>query len=85
MSLSGGNRGKKGATGFAKQGHPFIHARSFPNIMLLIREQGVILMSGYGGFFNAENSVGVILVLFILLTVIACSCGAFSGYGGGAV
>ncbi|MBN6192888.1 hypothetical protein JQN58_39100 [Aneurinibacillus sp. BA2021] len=27
-----------------------------------------------GNFFG-ENNVGVILVLFILLTVIACSCG----------
>ncbi|WP_155837444.1 sporulation protein YjcZ [Aneurinibacillus terranovensis] len=41
------------------------------------------MMAGYGGFWS--NEVGVILVLFILLVVIACSCGAFGGYAGGGV
>lgn len=30
-------------------------------------------------FFSAGNEIGVILVLFILLTVIACSCGFIGG------
>lgn len=34
-----------------------------------------------GGFFGGWNEVGVILVLFILLVVIACSCNAY-GVGG---
>lgn len=33
-------------------------------------------MSGYGGAFN---NTGTILVLFILLVIIACSCGIFGG------
>lgn len=37
-------------------------------------------MSGYvGGAFN--NNIGTILVLFILLVIIACSC--WSGFGKG--
>ncbi|MEV5025307.1 sporulation protein YjcZ [Paenibacillus sp. LPE1-1-1.1] len=38
-----------------------------------------------GGFVGgANNSVGMILVLFILLVIIACSCGVFGGgYGKG--
>ncbi|WP_211237042.1 sporulation protein YjcZ [Aneurinibacillus terranovensis] len=41
---------------------------------------------GLGTFFAPGNEIGVILVLFILLVVIACSCGAFGGgYAGGAV
>lgn len=37
-------------------------------------------MSGIGHGFN---NTGTILVLFILLVIIACSCGIFSGgYGG---
>ncbi|WP_281172573.1 hypothetical protein [Aneurinibacillus terranovensis] len=35
-------------------------------------------MAGFAGGFWA-NEVGVILVLFILLTVIACGCGSFYG------
>jgi len=34
-------------------------------------------MSGVVGGSN----IGVILVLFILLVIIACSCGMFKGYG----
>ncbi|WP_281172656.1 hypothetical protein [Aneurinibacillus terranovensis] len=30
--------------------------------------------SGLGSFFGPGNEIGVILVLFILLVVIACSC-----------
>jgi len=33
-----------------------------------------------GGFVGGENhSIGIILVLFILLVIIACSCGIFGG------
>lgn len=39
-------------------------------------------MSGYVG--GAFNNTGIILVLFILLVIIACSCGIFGGgYGKG--
>lgn len=38
-------------------------------------------MSGYVG--GAFNNVGSILVLFILLVIIACSCGIFGGGCGG--
>ncbi|WP_202903215.1 hypothetical protein [Paenibacillus gorillae] len=38
-------------------------------------------MSGFVG--GAFNSTGVILVLFILLVIIACSCGFVGGFGGG--
>ncbi|MED0708461.1 sporulation protein YjcZ [Aneurinibacillus aneurinilyticus] len=27
-----------------------------------------------GGFFNGEDVIGVILVLFILLVIVACAC-----------
>ncbi|MCP1356273.1 sporulation protein YjcZ [Aneurinibacillus migulanus] len=27
-----------------------------------------------GGFFNGDDVIGVILVLFILLVIIACAC-----------
>ncbi|WP_169083124.1 sporulation protein YjcZ [Paenibacillus sp. PL91] len=36
-------------------------------------------MSGFVG--GANNSIGFILVLFILLVIIACSCG-IGGFGG---
>ncbi|NIK76565.1 hypothetical protein FHS15_001690 [Paenibacillus castaneae] len=35
-------------------------------------------MSGYVG--GAFNNLGTILVLFILLVIIACSCGFWGGY-----
>ncbi|MDQ0059501.1 hypothetical protein J2T14_001665 [Paenibacillus harenae] len=39
-------------------------------------------MSGcVGGAFN--NNIGFILVLFILLVIIACSCGVVGGFGKG--
>ncbi|WP_139998246.1 MULTISPECIES: sporulation protein YjcZ [Paenibacillus] len=39
-------------------------------------------MSGHVG--GAFSNTGIILVLFILLVIIACSCGIFGGgYGGG--
>lgn len=38
-------------------------------------------MSGYVG--GAFNNTGIILVLFILLVIIACSCGIFGGWGNG--
>ncbi|MDQ8733408.1 YjcZ family sporulation protein [Paenibacillus sp. LHD-38] len=38
-------------------------------------------MSGYVG--GAFTNTGTILVLFILLVIIACSCGIFGGYGKG--
>ncbi|MFF2481461.1 hypothetical protein [Paenibacillus sp. NPDC058071] len=37
-------------------------------------------MSGFVG--GAFNHTGIILVLFILLVIIACSCGIFGGWGG---
>ncbi|WP_419873055.1 YjcZ family sporulation protein [Candidatus Pristimantibacillus sp. PTI5] len=36
-------------------------------------------MSGYVG--GAFTNTGTILVLFILLVIIACSCGVFGGLG----
>lgn len=38
---------------------------------------GEYLMSGLVG--GANNNIGFILVLFILLVIIACSCGFFGG------
>lgn len=38
-------------------------------------------MSGYVG--GAFTNTGSILVLFILLVIVACSCMGFSGYGKG--
>lgn len=40
------------------------------------------------GFIGGNNNIGFILVLFILLVIISCSCGIFGGsniggYGGG--
>ncbi|WP_146022714.1 sporulation protein YjcZ [Paenibacillus castaneae] len=35
-----------------------------------------------GGFVGGNN-IGIILVLFILLVIIACSCGFFGGGCGG--
>ncbi|MGO4373245.1 YjcZ family sporulation protein [Paenibacillus sp. 2TAB19] len=41
-------------------------------------------MSGFvGGAFHHNNNIGFILVLFILLVIIACSCGVVGGYGKG--
>lgn len=37
-------------------------------------------MSGHVG--GAFTNIGTILVLFILLVIIACSCGVFGGYKG---
>ncbi|MED0671264.1 sporulation protein YjcZ [Aneurinibacillus aneurinilyticus] len=31
-------------------------------------------MEFMGGFFNGEDVIGVILVLFILLVIVACAC-----------
>ncbi|WP_155837182.1 sporulation protein YjcZ [Aneurinibacillus terranovensis] len=39
-------------------------------------------MSGFGSFFGPGNEIGVILVLFILIAVIACSCYGFAAGGG---
>jgi hypothetical protein len=47
--------------------------------MVLKMLGGECLMSGFVG--GANNSIGFILVLFILLVIIACSCG-FGGFGG---
>ncbi|MGG1636386.1 hypothetical protein [Paenibacillus sp. NRS-1760] len=38
---------------------------------------GECLMGGFVG--GANHNVGIILVLFILLVIIACSCGIFGG------
>jgi len=40
-------------------------------------------MGAVGGFGCGNNSVGFILVLFILLVIIACTCGFFGGGFGG--
>ena len=39
-------------------------------------------MGNVGQVGGVNNNIGVILVLFILLVIIACSCGFFKGYPG---
>lgn len=60
--------------------HPIIYRNIVINYRVLYYKEVHRNMTGFvGGAFN--NNVGVILVLFILLVIIACSCGVFGGIG----